>query len=103
MLFQLAEHFNGFPLTVVFDSWFGNNGLFKPVRKHLGGLFHLLSRLRSNTILYSMAPKRTTGKQWLGDPLSLIAQPGSVEGQNQQGWGYLVRWAASRTRRKKSK
>ena len=63
MLVQLAHHFVGVPLTVVCDSWFGNNGLFKPVRKHLGDSFHLLSRLRSNTVLYDMAPKRTTGKR----------------------------------------
>ncbi len=63
MLVQLAHHFDDVPLTVVCDSWFGNNGLFKPVRKHLGESFHLLSRLRSNTVLYSMAPKRTTEKR----------------------------------------
>jgi len=64
MLVQLAHHFAGVPVTVVCDSWFGNNGLFKPVRKHLGNSFHLLSRLRSNTVLYSMAPtKRTKGKR----------------------------------------
>jgi len=64
MIIQLAHHFVGIPVTVVCDSWFGNNGLFRPVRKHLGTLFHLLSRLRSNTVLYSMAPtKRQKGKR----------------------------------------
>ncbi|MFC1816405.1 transposase [Thermodesulfobacteriota bacterium] len=64
MLVQLAHHFVGVPVTVVCDSWFGNDGLFKPVRKHLGASFHLLSRLRSNTVLYSMAPtKRTKGNR----------------------------------------
>jgi hypothetical protein len=64
MLVQLAHHFVGVPVMVVCDSWFGNDGLFKPVRKHLGHLFHVLSRLRSNTVLYSMAPtKRTKGKR----------------------------------------
>ena len=63
MLVQLAHHFVGVPLTVVCDSWFGNNGLFKPVRKHLGDSFHLLSRLRSNTVLYAMAPKRAKGNR----------------------------------------
>ena len=55
MIIQLAHHFVGVPVTVVCDSWFGNDGLFKPVRKHLGTSFHLLSRLRSNIVLYSMA------------------------------------------------
>jgi len=63
MLVQLAHHFVGVPVTVVCDSWFGNDGLFKPVCKHLGASFHVLSRLRSNTVLYSMAPKCTKGKR----------------------------------------
>lgn len=60
MLIQLAHHFVGVPIMVVCDSWFGNDGLFKPVRKRLGDSFHLLSRLRSNTVLYAIAPKRKT-------------------------------------------
>ena len=60
MIIQLAHHFVGIPVIVVCDSWFGNNGLFKPVRKHLGTSFHLISRLRSNTVLYALAPKRTS-------------------------------------------
>ena len=54
MLIQLAHHFAGVPVTVVCDSWFGNDGLFKPLRKQLGDSVHLLSRLRSNTVLYTM-------------------------------------------------
>jgi hypothetical protein len=60
MIIQLAHHFVGVPVTAVCDSWFGNDGLFKPVHKHLGNSFQLLSRLRSNTVLYSMAPTRRT-------------------------------------------
>lgn len=56
MLVQLAHHFKGVKILCVCDSWFGNNGLFKPARKHIGDLFDLLSRLRSNTVLYSMPP-----------------------------------------------
>ena len=67
MIIQLAHHFVGVPVTVVCDSWFGNDGLFKPVRKHLGNSFHLLSRLRSNNVLYSMAPTKRT-KQKRGRP-----------------------------------
>lgn len=63
MLVQLANHFVGVPLMVVCDSWFGNNGLFKPLRKHLGNSVHLLSRLRSNTVLYSMPQKQTSKKR----------------------------------------
>ncbi len=62
MVIQLAHHFAGVPVTVVCDSWFGNDGLFKPVRKHLGSSFHLLSRLRSNTVLYTMPPNGKSKK-----------------------------------------
>jgi len=54
MIIKLAQHFVGANVTVVCDSWFGNNGLFKPLRKQLGSSFHLISRLRSNSVLYSM-------------------------------------------------
>ena len=63
MLIQLAHHFVGVPMTVVCDSWFGNNGLFKPLRKHLGASVHLLSRLRSNIVLYTMPPNGKSKKR----------------------------------------
>ncbi|MCJ7540740.1 MAG: transposase [Desulfobacterales bacterium] len=62
MIIQLAHHFVDVPVTAVCDSWFGNDGLFKPVRKHLGTSFHLLSRLRSNTVLYTMPPNGKSKK-----------------------------------------
>jgi len=62
ILTQLAHHFVGIPLTVVCDSWFGNNGLFKPLREHLGVSVQLISRLRSNIVLYAM-PQNKTGKK----------------------------------------
>ena len=49
------------PVLVVCDSWFGNNGLFKPLRESLGESVHLLSRLRSNAALYAL-PTPTPGK-----------------------------------------
>lgn len=63
MLTQLAHHFTGVPVTVVCDSWFGNNGLFKPLRRQLGDTFQLLSRLRSNTVLYSIPQNETSKKR----------------------------------------
>ena len=62
MIIQLAHHFVGVPVTVVCDSWFGNNGLFKPLRKQIGTSVHLLSRLRSNTVLYTMPPNGKSKK-----------------------------------------
>jgi len=62
MLVEVAHYFDGAKILCVCDSWFGNNGLFKPVRKHIGNLFHLVSRLRSNTAIYSMPSKRKPGQ-----------------------------------------
>ena len=63
MVIQLARHFVDVPITVVCDSWFGNDGLFKPLRKHLGASVQLLSRLRSNTTVYTMPYNGTSKKQ----------------------------------------
>jgi hypothetical protein len=63
MLIQLAHHFVGVPITVVCDSWFGNNGVFKPLRTHLGASVQLLSRLRSNAALYTMPYRRASTKR----------------------------------------
>jgi hypothetical protein len=63
MLAQLAHQFDGVKILCICDSWFGNNGLFKPARKHIGNSFNLLSRLRSNTVLYfTMLPEKLPGQ-----------------------------------------
>jgi hypothetical protein len=49
------------PVLVVTDSWFGNNGLFKPLRARLGERVHLLSRLRVNAALFAL-PELVLGK-----------------------------------------
>jgi hypothetical protein len=63
ILSQVSHHFAGAAITVVCDSWFGNDGLFTPLRKHLGASAHLLSRLRSNTAIYRMPHANTLKKQ----------------------------------------
>jgi hypothetical protein len=63
ILVQLAHHFKGAKILCVCDSWFGNNGLFKPARNHLGNLFNLLSRLRSNIVLYSLPSEKLPGQR----------------------------------------
>jgi len=78
MIIQLAHHFAGVPVMVVCDSWFGNNGLFKPLRKQIGASVHLLSRLRSNTVLYTMPPngksKKSGRPQKYGNRLGTCAE-----------------------------
>ena len=63
MVILVAQHFSGVDIVVTCDSWFGNNGLFKPLRDKLGELVHLLSRLRSNTVLYSLPKNGSSKKQ----------------------------------------
>jgi len=75
MVIQLARHFVDVPITVVCDSWFGNDGLFKPLRKHLGASVQLLSRLRSNTTVYTMPYNGTSKKQ--GRPRKYVHRLGS--------------------------
>ena len=52
MILRIAAHFSDKPPLVVCDSWFGNNGLWKPLSAS-GQSIHLLSRLRINTALYA--------------------------------------------------
>ena len=58
MLTHIAERFRDLPLLIVTDSWFGNNGLFQPMREHIGDHCHLLSRLRVNASLFDTPPNR---------------------------------------------
>ena len=51
------------PMLCVADSWFGNNGLWAPVRKELGDNINLLSRLRSNNNLFDLPATRKEGKR----------------------------------------
>jgi hypothetical protein len=57
---RLGAVFPLVPILVVCDSWFGNNGLFKLLRDALGPRAHLLSRLRTNAVLYDL-PVHTPG------------------------------------------
>jgi hypothetical protein len=82
MIIAIAAHFAGVPVLVVSDSWFGNNGLFQPVREALGLQFHLLSRLRVTSMLYDLPPERKPKQrgakrkygQKLGSVAALAAQ-----------------------------
>jgi hypothetical protein len=51
------------PLLLITDSWFGNDGLFKPLRLRLGGRVHILSRLRTNANLFDvLIPRKKKGR-----------------------------------------
>jgi len=81
MLVDIANIFES-PIINVTDSWFGNNGLWKPLREQLASRFHLISRLRSNINLYDLpvtqqdrkaGRPRKYGKK-LGNASSLASQ-----------------------------
>jgi hypothetical protein len=61
LIARLAGVFPAAPVLVVADSWFGNNGLFQPLRAALGPRAHLLSRLRINSVLHDI-PVATPGR-----------------------------------------
>ena len=75
MLARLASVFPAVPLLVVTDSWFGNNGLLKPLRETLGERAHVLTRLRVNNTLYALPPPARGRK---GRPRKYGAKLGSA-------------------------
>jgi hypothetical protein len=52
MLSEVAAEFPESDIMVVSDSWFGNNGMWDPLRKKMGIRVHMTSRLRSNNNLF---------------------------------------------------
>ena len=66
MLMSVASQFVGTPVLVVADSWFGNDGLYRPLSQSEFE-FHILSRLRCNIILYGLPPIN-------GEPPASMAQ-----------------------------
>ena len=63
MLIGIGQRFSSTPLLAVMDSWFGNESLWQPVRQALGTRFHMLSRLRSNNVLYDQLGELPPGKR----------------------------------------
>ena len=65
-------------VLIVADSWFGNDGLWSKLDRGSEGRFHLLSRMRTNNILYNFAPV-STGKRKAGRPRKYGNRLGSVD------------------------
>lgn len=77
MVARIAAVFRAAPILVITDSWFGNNGLFKPLRVALGQRVELLSRLRVNITLFDQpaaAPARRGRPRKYGARLGNAAQ-----------------------------
>lgn len=77
MIIKIANSFENADILTITDSWFGNKGLWKPLREALGPRFNMISRLRANANLFALPGKssgrgrpRTYGKK-LGNASSL--------------------------------
>ena len=82
MIDEVAAAFPDADITVVADSWFGNSGMWKPLRNRLGKRAHMISRLRANNNLFAQPEARKTGTparprkygKKIGSPLSLAVK-----------------------------
>jgi len=54
MITEIASVFQPGSIITITDSWFGNNGLWQPIRNELGRRFHMISRLRANNNVFQM-------------------------------------------------
>jgi hypothetical protein len=59
MITDIAGAFGQTRILTITDSWFGNNGLWKPLHKRLGQWFHMVSRLRSNNNIFQLPGPNT--------------------------------------------
>ena len=65
-------------VLIVADSWFGNNGLWSRLDRGGDGIFHFLSRMRTNITLYDFAPA-SKEKRKAGRPRKYGTRLGSVD------------------------
>jgi len=63
MLIGIGHYFPTSPVLVVTDSWFGNQSLWRQVRKVLGNRFHMLSRMRCNNVLFAQPDAQRPGQR----------------------------------------
>jgi len=73
---RVARAFSPAKILVITDTWFGNNGLLKPLRSQLGACADILSRLRVNCVLYAIPeshPPRPGRPRKYGSRLGSVA------------------------------
>ena len=76
MITDVAGAFGQTRILTITDSWFGNNGLWKPLHKKLGQRLHMLSRLRSNNNVFRLPGLHA--KKGAGRPRKYGRKLGSV-------------------------
>jgi hypothetical protein len=62
MITDVAGVFDRTRIIVTADSWFGNNGLWKPLHDRLGIWIDMISRLRSNSNLFELPGPHISGR-----------------------------------------
>ncbi len=62
MITQIAEVFRKTRILVIADSWFGNDGLWRPLNDRLGIWIDMISRLRSNNNLFELPGPHRIGR-----------------------------------------
>ena len=63
MITQIADVFRQTRVIVITDSWFGNDGLWKPLKNRLGIWVEMISRLRSNNNLFELPGPQLAGRR----------------------------------------
>ncbi len=76
MIRNIGNYFKR-PVLVITNNWFGNDGLWYRLDRGKNGQFHLLSRMRTNSVLYNFVPV-STGKRKAGRPRKYGLRLGSV-------------------------
>ncbi|HHB75780.1 MAG TPA: IS701 family transposase [Desulfobulbus sp.] len=77
MIREVQEYFEE-KVLVTTDSWFGNNGLWSRLDQGCEGVIDLLSRMRSNIVLYDF-PTYSMGKRPQGRPRKYGTRLGRVD------------------------
>jgi len=62
MITGIAQKFLQTRIVIVADSWFGNNGMWKPLHDRLGIWVDMISRLRSNNNVFDLPGVHRSGK-----------------------------------------
>ena len=77
MICDIASAFTPTRIIAVTDSWFGNNGLWKPLNDKLGPCFDMISRLRSNSNIFELPDCRV--KKGRGRPAKYGKKSGTAK------------------------
>jgi hypothetical protein len=62
MITDIAEVFRRTRIVVIADSWFGNDGLWKPLNDRFGIWVNMISRLRSNNNVFELPGPQRIGR-----------------------------------------